>query len=139
MHALVKLAQTGSRNVSHSMMRRSFVQKLGPRSQPVAWELILLCTAAIPPGEYEGKNVCKGNAISSPYTQTCLTDCLRAGCRCKRRCFTHKRRLRLNRHTCSCRYDGLGVITCKRGRAKHSVKDDHAFLWKHAIFSHLPS
>jgi hypothetical protein len=31
------------------------------------------------------------------------------------------------------------IITCKRGSAKHSVKDDHAFLWKHAIFSHLPS
>jgi hypothetical protein len=29
-------------------------------------------------------------------------------------------------------------ITCKRGSAKHRVKDDHAFLWKHAIFSHLP-
>jgi hypothetical protein len=28
-------------------------------------------------------------------------------------------------------------ITCKRGSAKHSVKDDHAFLWKHAIFRHL--
>ena len=26
------------------------------------------------------------------------------------------------------------VITCKRGSAKHSVKDDHAFLWEHAIF-----
>jgi hypothetical protein len=33
----------------------------------------------------------------------------------------------------------LGLITCKRVSAKHSVKDDHAFLWKHAIFSHLPS
>jgi hypothetical protein len=31
------------------------------------------------------------------------------------------------------------AITCKRGSAKHSVKDDHAFLWKHAIFSHLSS
>jgi hypothetical protein len=30
-------------------------------------------------------------------------------------------------------------FTCKRGSAKHSVKDDHAFLWKHAIFRHLPS
>jgi hypothetical protein len=30
-------------------------------------------------------------------------------------------------------------ITCKRGSAKHSVKDDHALLWKHAIFRHLPS
>jgi hypothetical protein len=29
-------------------------------------------------------------------------------------------------------------ITCKRGSAKHSVKDDHVFLWKHAIFRHLP-
>ena len=26
------------------------------------------------------------------------------------------------------------TITCKRGSAKHSVKDDHAFLWEHAIF-----
>jgi hypothetical protein len=31
------------------------------------------------------------------------------------------------------------VVTCKRGSAKHSVKDDHAFLWKHAIFRRLPS
>jgi hypothetical protein len=31
------------------------------------------------------------------------------------------------------------LITCRRGSAKHSVKDDHAFLWKHAIFRHLPS
>jgi hypothetical protein len=31
------------------------------------------------------------------------------------------------------------VITCERGSAKHSVKDDHAFPWKHAIFRHLPS
>jgi hypothetical protein len=30
-------------------------------------------------------------------------------------------------------------ITCKRGSAKHNVKDDHAFLRKHAIFRHLPS
>jgi hypothetical protein len=30
-------------------------------------------------------------------------------------------------------------ITWKRGSAKHSVKDDHAFLWKHAIFRYLPS
>ena len=30
-------------------------------------------------------------------------------------------------------------ITCKRVSAKHSVKDDHAFLWKHAIFGYLPS
>jgi hypothetical protein len=33
-----------------------------------------------------------------------------------------------------CRY----IITCKRGSAKHSIKDDHALLWKHAIFRHLP-
>jgi hypothetical protein len=26
-----------------------------------------------------------------------------------------------------------------RQRYKHSVKDDHAFLRKHAIFRHLPS
>ena len=31
------------------------------------------------------------------------------------------------------------IITCKRGSAKHSVKDDHAFLWEHAIFSYPPS
>ena len=31
------------------------------------------------------------------------------------------------------------VITCKRGSAKHSVKDDHDFLWEHAIFRYLPS
>jgi hypothetical protein len=31
------------------------------------------------------------------------------------------------------------VIICERGSAKHSVKDDHAFLWKHAIFRHLSS
>jgi hypothetical protein len=31
------------------------------------------------------------------------------------------------------------TIMCKRGRAKHGVKDDHAFVWKHAIFRHLPS
>jgi hypothetical protein len=31
------------------------------------------------------------------------------------------------------------AITCKRGSAKHSVKDDHAFLWKNSIFRHLPS
>jgi hypothetical protein len=31
------------------------------------------------------------------------------------------------------------LITCKRGSAKYSVKDDHAFLWKNAIFRHLPS
>jgi hypothetical protein len=30
-------------------------------------------------------------------------------------------------------------ITCKRGRPKHSVKDDHAFLWQYATFRHLPS
>ena len=30
-------------------------------------------------------------------------------------------------------------ITCKRGSAKHSVKDDHAFLWEHAIFRYPPS
>ena len=30
-------------------------------------------------------------------------------------------------------------ITCKRGSAKHSVKDDHAFLWEHAIFRYLPA
>jgi hypothetical protein len=30
-------------------------------------------------------------------------------------------------------------ITCKRCSAMHSGKDDHAFLWKHAIFRHLPS
>jgi hypothetical protein len=27
----------------------------------------------------------------------------------------------------------------RQSSAKHSVKDDHAFLWKHAIFRHLPS
>jgi hypothetical protein len=32
-----------------------------------------------------------------------------------------------------------GVIACKRGSAKHNVKDDHAFLWKHAIFSACPA
>jgi hypothetical protein len=31
------------------------------------------------------------------------------------------------------------LVTCKRGSAKYSVKDDHAFLWKHAIFRHMPS
>ena len=31
------------------------------------------------------------------------------------------------------------TITCKRGSAKHSVKDDHAFLWEHAILTYLPS
>jgi hypothetical protein len=31
------------------------------------------------------------------------------------------------------------LITSKRGSAKHSVNDDHAFLWKEAIFSHLSS
>jgi hypothetical protein len=30
-------------------------------------------------------------------------------------------------------------LTCKRGSDKHSVKDDYAFLWKHATFRHLPS
>jgi hypothetical protein len=30
------------------------------------------------------------------------------------------------------------AITCKRA-ALSSVKDDHTFLWKHAIFRHLPS
>jgi hypothetical protein len=38
-----------------------------------------------------------------------------------------------------CRVMNEQPITCKRGSAKHSVKDDHAFLWKHAIFMHLPS
>ena len=30
-------------------------------------------------------------------------------------------------------------FTCKRGSAKHSVKDDHTFLWEHAIFRNPPS
>ena len=33
----------------------------------------------------------------------------------------------------------ISIITCKRASAKHSVKDDHAFLWEHAIFRYLPS
>ena len=32
-----------------------------------------------------------------------------------------------------------GLITCKRGSAKHNVKDYHAFLWEHAIFRYPPS
>ncbi len=28
------------------------------------------------------------------------------------------------------------IITCKRGSAKHSVKDDFAFLWKHPKFGY---
>ena len=33
----------------------------------------------------------------------------------------------------------IGFIKGKRGSAKHSVNDDHAFLWEHAIFRYLPS
>jgi hypothetical protein len=29
--------------------------------------------------------------------------------------------------------------SCASAAALSSVKDDHAFLWKHAIFRHLPS
>ena len=47
---------------------------------------------------------------------------------------------RLNYYSmCSIRSNFEQFITCKRGSAKHSVKDDHAFLWEHAIFRYPPS